>query len=152
MFNLLTKFAAWGQGRKTWLNLRNSVTFMLGVPLVTNWFFGDDTRTFGEKLKDTVADIALWGLTLGTRSITRQAIMWGALKSLPHYPDMARRVVQGHRDALDSRTAAAVPFAHSTFAMDHAYALMQYARGRMEDAVSLLGAEAPMFAAKYMNR
>lgn len=138
--------------KKRWLNMKTSAVFMLGVPVGMDFFFGEPNRSFGERVRDITVDVGLWALTLGTRSIGRQFLAWSMLQALPHFPEMGRKFVRGYRSALEARTAAAVPFAHSNFPMDHAFAMFQYSRTRMQDAYSTVGAEAPMFAARYMSR
>lgn len=144
--------AGYMANKKRWLNLKTSAAFMLGVPIASDVFFGDPTRSFGERARDITVDVGLWALTLGTRSIGRQFLTWGLLQSLPHFPEMGRKVVQGHKSILEARTAASVPFAHSNFSMDHAFAMFQYSRTRLQDAYTTVGAEAPLFAARYMSR
>jgi hypothetical protein len=75
-----------------------------------------------------------------------------AVTAGPMLPAVAKGLVAGYRGALEARTSLAVPFSHSTVAMDQAFAAAQYAQTSMQGAYSIIGSEAGFMAARYMSR
>jgi hypothetical protein len=137
----LDSFAA----NKTWNGIKWNLA--LTVPLT---LLGPGTPE--EKMHSLGIIAGTTYLTMGMTSGWRQ-FGWGmAFSLIPSLSSLSRGIVQGYRGAIESRTALAVPFSHSSMAMDQAFATLQYSRQRMSDAYSNVGAEAGFFAARYMQR
>lgn len=105
-----------------------------------------------EKAKGLAMNVAAGFLTMGMNSTWRQFGWNAALSLLPHFGGMTRGIVQGYRGALEARTSLAIPFSHSSMAMDQAFATMQYSQSRMSEAYSNLNGQAAFFAARFMSR
>jgi hypothetical protein len=119
----------------------------MGLPMVVL-----TGHTAKEKLEGLTFSVAATFLTAGMNSPWRQAGWSFALTFMPHFGSIARGIVHGYRGALESRTSLAVPFSHSTLAMDQAFATLQYSKSRMSEAYTYLGNEAAFFSARYMAR
>lgn len=105
-----------------------------------------------EKMQNLAWNLGAAFMTMGMSSPWRQ-FGWGtALAMMPHYGSMTRGIVQGYRGTLEARTSLAIPFSHSTLAMDQAFASLQYSRTRVSDAYTTIGSEAAFFAARYTSR
>lgn len=105
-----------------------------------------------EKLKGLGTNLLTAYLTMGMNSPWRQ-FGWGtAMAIAPNLGNITRGIVQGYRGSLESRTSLAIPFSHSTMAMDQAFATFQYSRQRLSDAYVNIGNEATFFAARYLAR
>jgi len=104
------------------------------------------------KLESMKLGTAMWFLTMGMKNPGRQNFWFTMATLAPQSGQMLRGVVQQYHSVEQSRTSAAIPFSHSTMAMDQAMMTLQYAQGRMNGAYAGLGAQASMYAAKYMQR
>lgn len=143
--------AAGAMAQRGAMSIATSAVFILGFDLLGIWAF-DRERSTGEKIRDTLLAPILWYLTLGTRSFTRQIITYSMLRALPQFPEIGRSIVMGARSGVEARTMASVPFAYSSFTMDHAFAVLQYSRQQIGEADTSLGTEAAMFSARYLQR
>lgn len=113
----------------------------VGLPLLTG-------ETMEEKIKGAGTGLLLTGLTMGMGP-GRQFLAQMALMGMPQ---LIRGTAVWHRQYLENRTMAAVPFSYSSAAMDHAAASLQYGMMRMQDGYSSVGREATFFAARYAQR
>lgn len=105
-----------------------------------------------EIVKNTAVNIGIGALTLGVNSPWRQMGYATLISMAPSFGGIARGLVSGYRGVLESRTSVAIPFSHSTLAMDQAFAAMQYSKQRMSDAYQHVGNEAAFFSARFLQR
>jgi len=156
MFNLF-KTAAGAVGRFFGDTRRHAAGFIqprnsLNQALKMQAGFAAFTLLTGGGLHGAILNTSLFMMVGGMSSPLRQGLLMTGLALAPHFPNMVRGFVSSYRSGLDARTSAAVPFSHSTTNMDHAFAVMQYARGRMNEAYASVGHEATFMAARYMQR
>lgn len=105
-----------------------------------------------EKMHQMATGALMFYMTMGMGNGFKQFAWSVGLTMAPHFSSMFRGVLHGYRGALESRSSAAIPFSHTSVAMDQAFATLQYGRSRLNDAYSSVGTEATFFAARYMSR
>lgn len=120
--------------------LFRAVSFSVIPPLL----FSHDKK---QTAKDMAFNLAIIPLTLGLPRKWQFAAQ-AAVPFATMAPALARGVIQGTRTSLDMRTSAAIPFSHSNIATDQAFAALQYANSRMNEATNS-GSEAAFMAAKF---
>lgn len=96
-------------------------------------------------------DLFIYWLTLGIRNPLRQAVTSMGLLALPHMTGAGRFAVNSYREALSSRTMAAVPFSFSDGPSQQAYAALQYAQSRVSGYYSAVGSEAAFMRARLLS-
>ena len=105
-----------------------------------------------EKMQSITWALGAPFLVMGMNSPWRQFGWSFALAVMPHFGSITRGIVQGYRGALESRTSLAIPFSHSTMAMDQAMSTLQYSQSRLSDSYSNLGSQAAFYSARYLSR
>ena len=91
-------------------------------------------------------------LATGGMGPGRQMLAMTMIGSAPAIIGMSRGFGNAYRSGQSQRTAAAIPFSHTSAPMDHAFATMQYAQNRMQGAYSGIGNTAAFYAARYTTR
>lgn len=104
-----------------------------------------------EKLHAIIGQTAMFWLTMGMGG-ARQMLWQSAFMISGALPSVARGLVSGYKSSIESRTSLAVPFSHSSMAMDQAFAGLQYAQNRLQGAYTSIGGEASFMAARYLQR